>query len=239
MKKYLKITILVIMVMLISFANVYAADYADTPTTEKANVILNPSKSSVKIGETFTVSMLVKCETGVCDFDGVLKYDKTQIELVGTTANKNFSDISEENAQKDYQLSFLQKAGEAPKEATLVTLEFKVLDNVKVDDKINISVQEIELNDSNDNWIDIANSQTTVTVAKDQETPKPDDGNTVKPGNTNDENTIKPGTNNKDNTQANKVINYAGLGNYVFAIIAAVILIASISYIKYKQYKNI
>lgn len=236
MKKYLKITILAIMVILMSFVNVYAAD---EPTA--ATVTLNPSKTEVNKGETFTVTMLVKCETGICDFDGVLKYDKAQIELdkYNVTVDKNFSDMSKENEQNDYQLTFMQKGKEEPKEVNIVTLKFKVLDNVKVDDKINISVSNIQFKDSNYNWIEVEAKSTTVTVANNQGTTKPGDGNTTDPGNTtNPGNTTKPG-NNADNTQANKVINYAGLENYAFAIIAGVILVACVAYAKYKQYKNI
>lgn len=46
-------------------------------------------------------------------------------------------------------------------------------------------------------------------------------------------------TGNNSTTTANKTIIYAGLQNYTFAIIGGTILIATIAYIKYKQYKNI
>lgn len=221
MKKYLKITILTIIIMLISYANVYAGN---------ATVTLTPSKTEVKVGDTFSVTLLVKCETGIEALDSTLQYDKTKLELTDTTVDKNFADISGANASTGaYKLSFLWNSeNDATKEVELVKLNFKVLDNVKANDSISISLSDIQLNDSDDKWIDIASQETTIKVVESQSKPN--------------ENTNTPGGNhneNKDNTQYNNVISYAGLQDYTFAVIAGIVLIASIAYAKYKQYKNI
>lgn len=259
MKKSLKITLIVMFVLLLSFTKVWASN---------ASITLTPSKTTAKAGETITVKVLVKCETGIEAMDSTLKYNKNQLKLGTNTVNESYQNLSGENASTgEYKLSFLYENQEAPKTVEIVELSFTVLEDVNVGDTIEISLSNIQINDSEDEWLEIGSQTTTVKVVEgttggeqngnvpsegEQDGNVPSegeqDGNVPSEGEQNgntssggkqDGNTSSGNNTTKDNTTSKAPLSYAGLGGYMFAIIAGVILVAAVAYSKYKQYKNI
>lgn len=234
-----KITLLALIILLLSFTKVYA---------ESAEATLTPDKTEVKAGDTVTVTMLVKCATGIEALDSTLKYDKKQLELTNTTVDKSFKDLSGENASTgEYKLSFLFDGNEAPKQVEMVKLSFKVLDDVKANDTINVALSNIQVNDSDDKWMEIENQSTTLKVVAKSTEENPNEntaggdnttGNNTAEDNTTGNNTVEDNTTG-NNTKSDKPLSYAGLENYTFAIIAITVLVAVVAYAKYKQYKNI
>lgn len=249
MKKSLKITLLVMIILLLSFTKVQAGN---------ASITLTPSKTEAKAGETITVKILVKCETGIDAMDSTLKYNKQQLKLGTNTVNGSYQNISGENASTgEYKLSFLYNDQESPKEVEIVELSFEVLEDVNAGDTIEISLSDIQINDSENKWIEIGSQSTTVKVVsatsggeQNGNTPSGgeqngntssggnQDGNTPSGGEQNG-NTPSGNNTNKDNTTSKDPLTYAGLETYTFVIIAGVILVATVAYSKYKQYKNI
>ncbi len=226
MRKYLKITILAIVLALLATLNVYAAEN---------NITLDPSATEVKAGDTFEVVISMKCEEDFQGLTGVLEYDKTKLELEGVTNGKNFKDLNAENSEGEYVVSILTNTASPITEGDLQTLKFKVLDEVKEGESLNVTLSGINFKVGEDKVTvedQVATVKVVVNATGTDEKDNPDD--TEKPDNTAGENTNKP----VDNTQANKDINYTGLEDYTFAIIAGIVLVAFISYIKYRQYKN-
>lgn len=208
MKNLLKATILLLIVMYASIISVYAAE---------TNVTLRPSSSNVKVGETVSIDVVVSSATGIEALDSTLKYDTNKLELVNTSVDKDFKDVSGKNEKTgDYKLSFLYDKTEKITEVTIVKLDFKVLDTAKVDDVLKVTLSDIDVNDSDDEWIDVADKEAQLKIIKSVAT-EPE----------------------KDNTQSDKEHEHAGLEDYTFAIIAGAVIIAVISYIKYKKYGNI
>lgn len=130
------------------------------------------------------------------------------------------------------------------KDENIMKIEYTLKENAEGTAKIEVT-QITAATIEGDEVENIANVSKTITIKADA----PDDGNKDNnvPDNNVPENNIPENNNTaKDNTQnsnssttANKTINYTGLENYTFAIIAVVASVAVIAYIKYKQYKNV
>ena len=72
MKKFKKVLVLLIVLVLIGAMNVFA---------KNEKVILNPSKTEVKEGEIFDLKIDIACETQFNGLTGILQYDEAKLEL--------------------------------------------------------------------------------------------------------------------------------------------------------------
>lgn len=165
MKKFLKITVLAIIVMLFGIVSVYAEDL---------KVLLQANKTEAKVGDEITVDLVVKNQTGVEGFNSVLTYNKSVLSLKKIEPADDFSDLSGENtATGQYNLSFVYNGNEELKDTTIATLKFQVLSGATVGDAINVSLSSVEVNDSADAWLNLNennNQKATITVVNDQQT---------------------------------------------------------------------
>ena len=223
MKKHFQIIILAIVLVLVATLNVYAAEN---------NITLKSSATEVKAGDTLEIVISMKCEEDFQGLTGVLEWDKTKLELEGVANGKDFKDLNAENSDGEYVISILSNTSSPITEGNLQTLKFKVLDGVKEGENLNVTLSEINFKVGEDKAT-VENQTATVKVVANLDNPNNPD-NPENPANENNNKVVE----NKDNTQANKNINYAGLEDYTFAIIAGIVLVAIISYIKYRQYKN-
>ena len=165
MKKFLKITVLAIIVMLFGIVSVYAEDLT---------VLLQANKTEAKVGDEITVDLVVKNQTGVEGFNSVLTYNKSVLSLKKIEPADDFSDLSGENtATGQYNLSFVYNGNEELTDTTIAILKFQVLSSATVGDTINISLSSVEVNDSADAWLNLNennNPKATITVVNDQQT---------------------------------------------------------------------
>lgn len=229
MKKHIKIIILAIVLVLVATLNVYAAENSIT---------LKSNATKVKAGDTLEIVISMKCEEDFQGLTGVLEWDKTKLELEGVANGKDFKDLNAENSEGEYVVSILTNTASSITEGNLQTLKFKVLDGVKEGENLNVTLSEINFKVGEDKAT-VENQTATVKVVANSDNPNNPENpanpeNPENPANKNNNKVVE----NKDNTQANKNINYTGLEDYTFAIIAGIVLIATISYIKYRQYRN-
>lgn len=236
MKKYLRITILAIILILASTLNVYAVEN---------NITLRTSATEVKVGDTLEIVIAMKCEEDFQGLTGFLEWDKTKLELEGVANGKDFKDLNAENSEGEYVVSILTNTASSITEGNLQTLKFKILDEVKEGESLNVTLSDINFKVGEDKAT-VENQTATVKVVANSEGINGDDDpdNTDEPGNT-EKPSDNPATENNDklqenpdDTQANKDINDTGLRDHTFAIITGIVLVAIISYIKYRQYKN-
>lgn len=210
MRKYIKILLLSLIFILASILNVYAAD---VNTESGANITATADKTDVKVGNTVTINLLANCSSGIEGIDSTLEYDKTKLELQSVNVGSKFSNMSgTDDATGKYKLTVISNSTESLTSETFATLTFKVLETAKKDEKLTITLSEIELGDSNDEWKTIADKNVTLTVKEETEKPgtenpseseKPgteEPGENEKPGTEKPGESEKPGTNNNQGT---------------------------------------
>lgn len=258
MKNYKRIALLVIIFILSTVLNVYAADY-DTPDGT-AQVTLTPSTTEVKAGDTVTVTLSAQCETGIEGIDSTLEYDKTKLELSSEIAASGFTSMSgEDSVSGEYQLSVLYTdTTDAPTQANFVTLTFKVLDGVTADETLSVKLTGIEVGDSDDEWLTVENKEVTLTVvenapvedddktaedgdtpAEDDDTPTEGEDTPVEDENKSTEEDTPKNEETKDNTTANKPINNAGLEGFASIAIVGIVILAIVFYAKCRKYRDV
>lgn len=265
MKNCKKIALLAILFILSMALNVYAADYTGDVA---AAVTVTQSATTAKIGETVTVIIVARCEEGIEGFDGVLTWNATKLELTNAAeVIESTGGLSDFSGETTGEFLLTKMASSSTKdELNVATLNFKVLDEVEVNEKIEVVLSEIEVGDSNENYITLEDQTIEITVIDDEtieddDTPgdeeqvpgdeeqEPDDEEQVpddEEQTPNDEEQTpsdeeqKPSDNEeeKDPTIADKPINNAGLAT--FAPIAVIgIVIAIVFYEKYRKYRDV
>ncbi len=124
------------------------------------------------------------------------------------------------------------------KDENIMKIEYTLKEDAEETAKIEVT-QITAATIEGDEVENISNVSKTITIKG--ETPNDGDkDNNVPDNNVPNNNTGKDNEQkNNSSTAANKTINYAGLENYTFAIIAITVLVAVVAYTKYKQYKNI
>ncbi|MGN1301129.1 MAG: cohesin domain-containing protein [Clostridia bacterium] len=191
MKKYIKITVISLIIALVSIANVYAAVETDVTATA--------DKTEVKIGEMVIVSLSANCEAGIEGIDATLEYDETKLELQNLSVDAKFSNMSGINdSTGEYKLTVISNSADTLTSETFARLEFKVLDTALANEGLTVKLSEIEIGDSNDEWTTIGDKEVTITVIEDET----DNSGT---GNNNQEEDNNPGTgdNNQDEDNNN------------------------------------
>ena len=177
MKKCKKIVLLCIIFLLSVTLNVNAADYANTPTGATTEIVLTPSATEVKVGDTIKITVLAKCEKGIEGVDATLEYDKTKLQFTNSEnlATTGFISMSGLDESTDtFKVSVLYSGqGAAPKETDIAVLSFKVLESATVNEKLSVKLSEIEIGDSNDEWTNILDKEVVIAVTQEQ---KPDNG---------------------------------------------------------------
>lgn len=191
MKKYLKITLIFLIVILVSSLNAYAVETTNSVT-------LASDKNEVKVGDIVTITISANCEDGIEGINSTLEYNKTKLELQGITVGEKFTNMSgTDDDTGEYKLTVITNSEETLKTENFATLKFKVLDAVEKDEEISVKLSKIELGDSNDKWTTLENQEVKLTVTEETENPeKP--GEDEKPGTEDPE---KPGENEKPGTE--------------------------------------
>lgn len=157
MKKISKIVIIGIMYMLISILHVYGAN---------VEISVNASSTDVKIGDTVTITVSLKSETGIEGIDSILQYDKSKLKLTNSSeiATKEFISLSGEDEKTgDFRMTLLKNTTQdILTESDVAILKFEVLEKCSKSEIINIS--EIALVDSNENLIDLEDKEIKLNI---------------------------------------------------------------------------
>ena len=258
MRKYNKVLIIAIVLMFVSVATVNAAD---------ATANLRASSTSLKKGDTFTVTLSAEYADGINGIEGLFSYDEDKLELV--TKVVEGETISVESASSKWinlgvGLKFEVMYGLPSGTATsgdIVKATFKVKDDAEEGTTAKVTVSDIVLHtfEQTNSEKEIGTKEVEINIIEnntgddnepgtgDNNKPGTDDSNkpgtddSNKPG-TDDNN--KPGTNNNskpgtdDKTTSKNEIPKTGSYSMIGIIIIAIIT-STIFLTKYKKYKNI
>lgn len=166
MKKRLMVIGLAILFMLTSVVTCYAATETD--------VTLKLSKTEVKAGETFTVTLSATCPDGINGIDTTYTYDTEKLELVSANvASSDFASLGTDN-----QITVIcTKSDESITSADIYVLTFKVKDGVAENSvaKINIAETMLDSDAETDSEHTIPAQEKSITVVSAEENP-PSDG---------------------------------------------------------------
>jgi len=161
MKRCKKIILLALIFILSLSLNVYA----DSPSAE---ITFTQSATSVKPGETITISLTAKCATGIEGIESILEWDKTKLEFTNaeSLAATGYTSMSDfDDATGKFSLSLFYTGAETPTNAKFAELKFKVLTGVNAEEELSVKLSNIELGDSNDDWITIEDKEIITKVA--------------------------------------------------------------------------
>lgn len=174
MKIYKRILFLVIIFVIYTTSGVFAE------ASGTADVILEPSSTSLKVGETVTITVSANCENGVEGVNITLEYDKTKLEF--TNVNEviqetgNMSGFEGAGNNGKFKLSAVCSTTETQKETKVATLKFKVLGTATVDEILSVKLSEIEVYDSNLDTFTMEDKVVTLKVVASEEENNPGGG---------------------------------------------------------------
>lgn len=244
-----------IIILTIMFLIILNASVSNANTTYGITIDINPNQ--IKVGETFEVTLSVRCSDGINGIDTTYNYDTDMLELVSAELvdTKNWSSLGTDN-----QITVICNSTETITEADIYKLTFRVKEGVVAGDTATISTSEILLDSDaeTDSEIIIDAKKLSITVAgiedggtstdPDDDTEKDDDtvvddDDTVKPDNNNQtqeqNNTIISTPGNVDNSIAADKLPYTG-HNIIILLVILGLIILSISFYKISnKYKNI
>lgn len=232
--------------------------------TTKPTISLKSNSSSVKPGDTFTVTIHGICSEGINGFSTNYSYDTKNLELVSATVSDSskFSNLGMQS-----EIAVISNTTSKITDTNLFILTFKVKDNATLNDKSNIKLSNIVLDSDKqtDSKVNINDQEIFITIEKET---KPSIDNDKKddniPNSSNDENDKKqPDTNIKNSEDANNdkstnklvvtsnfnnvkdaskassKIPYAGSNMTIILVLIAVVAVVVIFYILYRKYKDI
>ena len=202
MKKRLMVIGLAILFMLTSVVTCYAATETD--------VTLKLSKTEVKAGETFTVTLSATCPDGINGVVTTYSYDATILEYVSESVpNDNYAFGGN---KEEKEIFVYCTSTDSIQEADVYTLTFKVKDGAEANTTTQISITEATLDSdaATDSEHIIPAQDVTIKVVSDEETPGKDEGETNPPtdGENGEQNPPTDGENGEQNPPASE-----GTGN--------------------------
>lgn len=251
MKKKLSIIAIIMLLILSICVNVQA--------DSKATITIKISNEKIKIGDTFTVTLSATCDEGINGIDTTYTYDAEKLELVSANvadANKWVS------LGTDNSITVISNTTSKITNSEIYVLTFKIKENVKEGDKIEIATTTIMLDSdaATNSQYTIDGGKVEITVASETtgdggqstttgdkpiqkdpitENPKSEE-QPSKDNNNQEENTflVKASSDNatQEKTKSNQVLPYAGVG---ISIILAVIVVSVISILIYTQYRKL
>ncbi len=157
MKKLTISMFMIFVICIINTVNVFAAD---------ATAELIVDKTTVKAGDTVTVILNAKCESGLSAVITGIEYDKEVLTLQTTKVAENWVNYGVDK----YEI--LSNSTEKVTSLNVITLTFKVSDNAQ-DGTTKISTTGIEITDINNKEYTLAKSEKVLTIGNPKENPTP------------------------------------------------------------------
>lgn len=192
MKSKIITMLLVLVVALVGTSSVFAR-------AEDVSATLVPSKTDVKPGETFTVTLHATCSEKINGIQTEYNYDSDVLEVVSAnTASGNFANLGINN-----KIEVIANAPDIT-DADVFVITFKVKDNAKTNTTTQISMPEtlvasMEATDSN---YYVPEQTITINIVGDSTenpgTTNPENPDEENPGTTNPDDQDKPGTTDPD-----------------------------------------
>ena len=134
--KKLVVSIIILSMLLLNISIVNAATVSAS---------LNSSSTSVKPGDTFTVTLSAKCEDGINGIDTTYSYDEDKLELKSeNVANDKWANLGETGTIQAITHSTSKITSD-----DIFVLTFKVKDNIAVGTTAKISTSEINIDVDN------------------------------------------------------------------------------------------
>lgn len=150
-----------ILLSIILILGLYIPTYASNAS---ADLIIN--NSSIKVGETFSVVLSVKCSNGINGIaDLTSNYDSNVVELV----NSKVKDSNYINLGTDNVIDLLCNSKETITSSDILEFTFKVKDNAKLDSKSIITISNfiIDSDETEDSVSDIDAQKLEISIDKD------------------------------------------------------------------------
>ena len=157
MKKLTISMLMIFVICIINTVNVFAVD---------ATAELSVDKTTVKAGDTVTVILNAKCESGLSAVITGIAYDKEVLTLQTTKVAENWVNYGVDK----YEI--LSNSTEKVTSLNVITLTFKVSDKAQ-DGTTKISTTGIEITDINNKEYTLAKSEKVLTIGNSKENPTP------------------------------------------------------------------
>ncbi|MBR3133686.1 MAG: hypothetical protein IKG42_06510 [Clostridia bacterium] len=209
------------------------------PQVKAATFNVNPtlSKTEVKPGETFTVTLRLESEDGISGISLDYEYDTEKLERVNATLlDRKFGDMTEldENDEPTNTMDLILNGSSTVTSSDCYSIEFKVKSNATVGEKAKISFKNIEYgtdaSSNSDGTIDLIEREVTIVPSS---TPSP--STSPSPSPSTDE---TPGNDEKDPSAADK--KFPSAGKMILSTIAiAGIIAAAIFGFLYRKYRDV
>lgn len=148
MKKLTISLLMIFVICIINTVNVFAAD---------ATAELSVDKTTVKAGDTVTVILNAKCESGLSAVITGIEYDEEVLTLETTKIAENWVNYGVDK----YEI--LSNSTEKVTSLNVITLTFKVSDNAQ-DGTTKISTTGLEITDINNKEYTLAKSEKVLTI---------------------------------------------------------------------------
>lgn len=255
MKKKLSIIAVVMLLILSICVNVQA--------DSKATITIKVSNENIKVGDTFTVTLSATCDEGINGIDTTYTYDVEKLELVSA----NVSDANKwVSLGTDNAITVISNTSSKITNSEIYVLTFKIKENVKEGDKIEIATTKTMLDSdaATNSQYTIDEGKVEITVATETtgdggqststgdkpiqkdpttENPKGEENQPSKDSGNTEENTflVKTSSDNaaQEKTKANQVLPYAGVGISIIIAAVAVLGISILIYMQYRKLKDI
>ncbi|MBR3249726.1 MAG: hypothetical protein IKF83_03385 [Clostridia bacterium] len=237
MKKTLLILGIIFAIIIMNITFVQAAT---------ATATLIPSSTSVKQGDTFTVTLPVICSAGINGVIAEYSYDTDKLELVEHKAVEPFMDLNGDSTSKIETMI----SGGSKTTADVFTLKFKVKDTATVGSTANVNIGTVTVDSDSDGEATAQVQSASIKVAE-SSSDTPSDTPTNTPANTSanpigSSSTAKPttsttGTSAKttDKTTASSVLPKTGLAAVTGIALVVIIAVAIVIFKKLKKYDGI
>lgn len=195
MKKRILLSIIMLCIIVCSATMVYAS-------TGKVDLLSN--QTSVKPGDTFTVTISATCEDGINGITTTYSYDEDKLELVSAkVANNNWVKVT---GTTNYSIDVFCDTTSKITSDSIYVLTFKVKDTITTETTANVTISTIKV-DSDVDASSFTEDGKSVNISIVPLNTNPPDNNDNDDDNTNvpddnkgDNNTSNPEQNNENNT---------------------------------------
>lgn len=226
MRKTIKIVLVTILFSLINISIVIAAD---------TNAEIFPDKTTLKPGDTFTITLKANCTEGLSFISTKLNYDADIVTLQNKTIANDWVDYGTD------KIELFSNSSNKFENLDACVWTFQVNENATSVTTI-IATTDIDITDINNVEYKLNKSEKTFNIKVDEDAQDDNKGDnkqdTEKETEEKKESTEVKETNKKDTSVSNKIIPKAGKTSIILFTFITLIVICIILSIKNKKFKN-
>lgn len=165
MKKVLKLTSIVLMIIILTGIIISTSAYA----VEGCDIELKSTKTQVQKQEEFTVNVNIaniNSERGIISLSGVIEYDKTSLTLIKMEGKNGWENPTKDVSYNESNGKFaIVREAVNKNNETVFSMTFKV--NESATENMNIKINDIGVADG-DKLFKISKAETNVTLTQEQ-----------------------------------------------------------------------